>query len=199
MSYRDCAVKQAELLETVVTGAAPSTLLLVEHDPVITLGAAFHKENLLLSADRYSSIGIALERSERGGDVTYHGPGQLIAYPIFDLRATGPDLHRWLRLLEEAILRVLSDFGIEGCRFPPHTGVWIGDRKVCAIGIKVRRWVSMHGLALNCDVDLGPFASIVPCGIAGYGVTSISQALGRQVTVEEVKPHLIAEFVELFR
>lgn len=200
MSYRPCVELQKELLEGVVSGDSPSTLLLVEHDPVITLGAGFHEEHLLLSRQEYQQRGVEIEATERGGDVTYHGPGQLVAYPIFSLPevAGHRDLHRWLRDLEEVVIGCLAGFGIEGRRFPPNTGVWVGDKKICAMGIKVRRWVSMHGLALNCGNDLDPFSYIVPCGIADYGVTSLSRELGRSVTVEEVKPRLAASFEEFF-
>jgi lipoate-protein ligase B len=143
-------------------------------------------------------MGIQLELSERGGDVTYHGPGQLVAYPIFDLDVSGRDLHRWLRDLEETVIRCVAGLGLSAYRLPPHTGVWIDSLKVCAIGVKVRRWVSMRGLALNCNNDLTPFASIIPCGIKEYGVTSISERLGREVTVDEVKPKLVAAFKERF-
>ena len=130
--------------------------------------------------------------------MTYHGPGQLVIYPIFDLAVIGKDLHKWLRDLEEIIITTLAQVGVNAGRFPPHTGVWVENRKIAAMGIKVKRWVSMHGAALNCNVDLGPFELIVPCGIQGYGVTSMSAALGREVTVDEVKPLLIDAFQTRF-
>jgi len=188
--YDEAYQIQLETLNEVLAGGDP-TLLMVEHPPVLTLGASFHRENLLLSELEYLDRGISVAITDRGGDVTYHGPGQMVAYPIFPLDFIGRDLHAWLRLLEEAVIRTLVDFGIEGRRFPPHTGVWIGDAKVCAMGIKVRRWTSFHGIALNCDMDLAPFEDIVPCGIHGYGVTSMSKSLGRRVTVPEVKPRFI--------
>jgi lipoyl(octanoyl) transferase len=179
MAYAESSALQRELLEKVVASEAPNTLLLVEHDPVITLGASFHEQNLLLSSEELQRRGVEVHTTERGGDATYHGPGQLVAYPIFALPTK--DLHKWLRDLEETVIRSLTVFGLEGRRFPPNTGVWVEDRKVCAIGVKVRKWVSMHGLALNCNLDLIPFGYIVPCGIEEYGVTSISQELGRDV------------------
>lgn len=175
--FREAYARQVAYVEEVRAGTRPDTLVFVEHDPVFTLGANFHEENLLLPREEYAERGFDLVKTDRGGDVTYHGPGQLVAYPIFDLTSRGRDLHRWLRELEEVVIRTLAEFGIEGRRFPPHTGVWVGDRKIAAIGIKVRRWVSFHGIALNVANDLSPFDLIVPCGIRGYGVTGLSDLL----------------------
>lgn len=198
MAYEPCVEFQKSLLEEVASGARPNTLVLVEHDPVLTLGAAFHEENLLFPVAEYERRGIQVVRTDRGGDVTYHGPGQLVIYPIFNLAAHGKDLHKWLRDLEQTIILTLAEFELKGDRFPPHTGVWIGDRKIAAMGIKVKRWVSMHGAALNCNVDLGPFGLIVPCGIQGYGVTSMSAELGRDVTIDETKAALVGAFKTVF-
>ncbi len=199
MPYLECVDYQTALLEKVVAGSEPNTLLLVEHEPVLTLGANFHESNLKLPESGYAERGIQLIRNNRGGDVTYHGPGQLVIYPIFSLDLVNRDLHRWMRELEETMLLTLSGFGLTGRRFSPNTGAWIGDRKVAAIGVKVRRWVSMHGIALNCDNGLAPFDLIVPCGIEGYGVTSLSQELARHVTVEEAKPRVAAAFTTVFK
>ena len=191
LPYEAAWAVQREAVEEILNGG-PERVLLVEHPPVLTLGAAFHVENLLLPEEEYRSRGIDLVRTDRGGDVTYHGPGQLVAYPLLDLSRRGRDLHRYLRLLEEAVIGAVGALGLPGERNAVNTGVWIGNRKVCAMGIKVRRWVTMHGLALNCDTDLAPYATIVPCGVRGdYGVTSLSRELGRRVTVEEAKPVLI--------
>ena len=197
LAYGPAFDVQRAVLDEVVAGS-PDTLLLVEHDPVLTLGANFHQENLLLAPEEYAARGIEVVPTDRGGDVTYHGPKQLVAYPIFDLNRHGRDLHKWLRDLEEAVIVLLAEYGLEGYRFPPHTGVWVKGKKICAIGIKVKRWVSMHGIALNCNNDLSVFESFVPCGIVGYGVTSISQELGRDVGIEEVKPKLIEAFAKVF-
>jgi len=198
MAYEPCVDLQRSLVEEVATGTRPDTLVLVEHDPVLTLGAAFHEHNLLLSIDEYERRGIQVVRTDRGGDVTYHGPGQLVIYPIFSLVSRGKDLHKWLRDLEETMFLTLASFGLEGRRFPPHTGAWVGDKKIAAIGIKVKRWVSMHGIALNCDNDLGPFETIVPCGIEGYGVTSLSQETGRRLTIDMAKPVVAEAFRSVF-
>jgi lipoate-protein ligase B len=197
LDYATARGLQCEVADSVREGE-PDTLLLVEHDPVLTLGANFHQENLLFPEERYAQLGIAIERTDRGGDVTYHGPGQLVAYPIFDLNRHGRDLHRWMRDLEETLIVALRHWNLEGRRFPPHTGAWIGEAKVAAIGVKVRRWVSEHGIALNCDLDLAPFDTIVPCGIQGRPVTSLSRAAGRTVTVEEAKAPLVAAFAQVF-
>lgn len=199
MAYDPSVEVQREILEEVVAGHRPSTLLLVEHDPVLTLGANFHAENLLFSLEHYAERGIQIVRTDRGGDVTYHGPGQLVAYPIFDLQPLGKDLHRWLRDLEETVIDTLRHWNLQGTRNPANTGVWIENRKICAMGIKVRRWVSMHGLALNCSTDLSVFQSFVPCGVRGdYGVTSISQETHHPVTLSQVKPLLTSAFLRRF-
>lgn len=198
MEYKACTALQERVLSAVASGVLGDTLLLVEHDPVLTLGASFHEQNLLLSLEEYGRRGIAVERTGRGGDVTYHGPKQLVAYPIFDLSRHGRDLHKWLRDLEETVIVALDSFGLAGCRFPPNTGVWVSERKIAAIGVKVRRWVSMHGIALNCDNDLGPFELIIPCGIRSHGVTSVSQELRRDVGTSAATPPLIAAFAEVF-
>jgi len=198
ISYSDAYGIQLMVAEKVKSGDLPDVLLFVEHDPVLTLGASFHEENLLSSPTYYREKGIAVERTDRGGDVTYHGPNQLVIYPIFDLSRFGKDLHKWLRDLEEAIVRVLAEFDLEGYRFPPNTGVWVKGKKVAAIGIKVSRWVSLHGIALNCDNDLSPFGMIVPCGIRGHGVTSLSEQTGRRITMEDVKPRVAKAFENVF-
>jgi lipoate-protein ligase B len=199
MEYEPCVELQRAVLEEVVAGTRPSTLLLVEHEPVLTLGANFHNENLLFPIEEYERRGIQVRRSDRGGDVTYHGPGQLVAYPIFNLEALGKDLHRWLREMEETVIAALRYWGLEGTRNAANTGVWIENRKICAMGIKVRRWVSMHGLALNCDTDLATFGLFVPCGVRGdYGVTSISAEAGIKVSMDDAKPILVAAFRQRF-
>ena len=198
MDYEPCHKLQDGLLESVAAGESPSTLLFVEHSPVLTLGAGYRKEHLLFSVSHYEAKGIRVLPTDRGGDITFHGPRQLVAYPIFDLKLFGQDLHKWLRDLEEAVIRSMKAFELEGYRFPPNTGVWIHGKKVCAIGIKVRRWVSKHGIALNCDNDLSPFDLIVPCGIKGFGVTSLSKEAGKTITMDDAKPVLAKSFEEVF-
>ena len=198
ISYQDALDRQLEVLAQVQSGERTDTLLLLEHDPVLTLGASFHAENLLHPLEWYEEQGIQVLPTDRGGDITYHGPGQLVAYPIFDVAKHGKDLHRWMRELEEAVILALREFDIEGVRLPVNSGVWVEGKKICAIGIKIKRWVSMHGIAINCNTDLSPFSTIVPCGIRSHGVTSISQALGRVVIVEDFAPALLRGFQTVF-
>jgi lipoyl(octanoyl) transferase len=198
MPYEECHALQRDLAEGVREGRRGHTLLLVEHPPVLTLGSAFHTANLLLPREEYARRGIQVVETDRGGDVTYHGPGQLVIYPIFDLDRLMRDLHWWLRNLEEAIIVALRNFGISGERKPPHTGVWVRDRKIAAIGVKVRRWVNLHGIALNCENDLAAFELIVPCGIREYGVTSIEREIGRSVGPEDAKAPVVRAFEEVF-
>lgn len=198
LDYAPAYDRQRELHAQVEAGARPDTLVLVVHPPVLTLGANFHPENLLHPQEFYRAQGIDVTATDRGGDVTYHGDGQWVIYPIFDLRRHGKDLHRWLRDLEETMLLTLSRLGLQGRRFPPHTGAWINDRKVASIGVKVRRWVSFHGIALNVSPNLDHFNLIVPCGIADYPMTSIEREVGRPVTMREVQPHILRSFEEVF-
>ncbi|MCC7230853.1 MAG: lipoyl(octanoyl) transferase LipB [Fimbriimonadaceae bacterium] len=189
---------QKQIADDLKAGVREDTVIFVEHPPVYTLGASFHEENLLFSVEEYERRGIEIVKTDRGGDVTYHGPRQLVIYPIFDLRRHGQDLHKWLRDLEEAMIDVCGSFGLTGVRSSVNTGVWVGEKKIAAIGIKVSKWISLHGIALNCDNDLGPFDWIVPCGITGYGVTSLSQEVGKPVTTEMAKPRVLAAFSHVF-
>lgn len=198
LGYESAWDVQKQIHEQVLSHERDDTLILVEHPPVLTLGANFHEENLLLSREEYEKQGIQVVRTDRGGDVTFHGPKQLVIYPVFDLRRHGRDLHRWLRELEEAVILTCETFGLKGVRSPVNTGVWINDRKVAAIGIKVSRWVSIHGIALNCDNDLSPFDMIVPCGIRTHGVTSLSREAGQEVGIENAKPKIVQSFESVF-
>lgn len=174
---------QGRILEARIAGRIGDVLLLVEHPPVITLGRAADPGNVLTDREGLAARGIGLFEIDRGGDVTWHGPGQLVGYPILDLAACpglGKDVHRWLRVLEDVLIEVLAEYGIEGGRVAGRTGVWVGGAKVAALGVKVKRWVTMHGFALNVSCDLAGFGAIVPCGIADAGVTSMA-ALGGPV------------------
>ncbi len=197
ISYQDALERQLDILAQVQAGTE-DTLLLLEHDPVLTLGASFHPENLIHPQDWYEAQGIHVLPTDRGGDITYHGPGQLVAYPIFNVAKHGQDLHRWMRDLEQTVIQALQEFDLTGERLDVNSGVWINDKKVCAIGIKIKRWVSMHGIAINCNPDLTPFSTIVPCGIRSHGVTSISQERGRIVTIEDFTPALLRGFESVF-
>jgi len=172
-------------------GEIPDTLLLCEHPPVYTLGTNAPEGEVLAAR-------APVVRTDRGGRVTYHGPGQVVGYVIADLRARGWDVHRFCRDLEEIMLRALADHGLAARRVAGLTGVWLGDEKVGALGVRVRRWVTMHGFALNVDCDLRYYEGIVPCGIADRGVTSMARALGRPVDKEGVRGRCAARFREVF-
>ena len=181
-----------------------SRLLFVEHPHVLTLGKSGDANNVLVNPARLAELGVDYFPINRGGDITYHGPGQLVAYPILDLGQFFTDIHKYLRTLEEAVIKTCAEFEIEAGRIDGLTGVWVdkesklGARKICAFGVKSSRWVTMHGLALNVDSDLNFFNLIVPCGIPNRGVTSISEEIGRQVKLDEVKPILQKHLQELF-
>lgn len=179
-------------------GAVPDTLLLTEHDPVFTLGRGADAANVIAPAEALRRRGIDVVRVERGGDVTYHGPGQLVAYPILDLREHGRDVHRYVRGLEEAAIRVLAAYGVQAERVPGAPGVWVAGAKVAAVGVFVRRWVTMHGIALNVAPDLGPFGLINPCGLPGCPVTSLERLTGGAPPLWEVAARFAAAFGELF-
>ncbi len=185
---------QRELLTARQKDEIPDTLLFVEHPHVITAGRSAHKENLLAIGD------VPVFEIERGGDVTYHGPGQVVGYPIFLLRAEERDLHVYLRNLEEAIIRACARFGLPGERKSGWTGVWTagGARKLASIGVAVKRWVTMHGFALNVSTDLGRFGAINPCGLDAAVMGSMSGELGRPVEVAAVKDALRGTFAEVF-
>jgi lipoyl(octanoyl) transferase len=199
MDYRSAWHLQRDLVQRRRGGTIPDTLLLLEHrPPVITLGRASHIEHLLVTPGELTQLGIELVETDRGGDITYHGPGQLVGYPIFDLRDHGRDVHLYLRCLEESLMIALKHFGIEAHRQHGLTGVWVGEEKIAAIGIKVSHWVTMHGFALNVCPDLSHFDLIVPCGIHDKGVTSLQKVLRRQITTQEVIPAVVAGFAQAF-
>ena len=197
--YADALELQAELVKQRRAGEVPDTLLLLEHPHVITLGSGSHEEHVLVTAEERAARGIDLFETGRGGDVTYHGPGQLVGYPIFDLKPDRQDLHRYLRDIEEALIGVLADFGIEGTRKEGLTGVWAGDRKLAAIGVRVSSgWITSHGFALNVGTDLSFFGTIVPCGIRDHAVGSLSGELGREVALEEAEASAVRWFEQTF-
>lgn len=182
----------------------PHVLLLLEHPHVYTLGKSGEPDNLRVSAKRLESIDATYHHVGRGGDITYHGPGQLVGYPLFDLDRFFTDLGRYLRSLEEIIIRSCADHAVSGTRVDGRTGVWVGpdeegpERKICAMGVRCSRWVTMHGFALNVNTDLDYFDHIVPCGIQDRGVTSLAKETGDSVTVDQVREPVVAHFSELF-
>ena len=189
---------QAQLVADRQAGRIPDTLLLLEHDPVFTLGRNAQAENLLFPAQELRARGYEIFETGRGGDVTYHGPGQVVGYPILELAPNRRDVHRYVRDLEEVMIRTCRDYGIEAGRVQGLTGCWVGQQKVGAIGVRLSRWVTCHGFAFNVTTDLTPFGLIVPCGIRGRGVTSLERLLGRPVAIQQATDRLAEHFADVF-
>lgn len=207
--YQESLLKENVRLKTEAradTGVTPTVhrLLFVEHPPVYTLGKSGHVENVLLDDEAMEEKGASFFRTNRGGDVTFHGPGQLVGYPILDLERFRTDLGWYLRSLEEVGIQVLADYGIAGDRSPGETGIWIDpgvrgrERKICAMGVRCSRWITMHGFALNINTDLSWFSNIIPCGIPDKQVTSLQKELGAPVDMGEVKARWKNRFEEVF-
>jgi len=199
VAYREAYRLQTDLLSRRINGDIGDTLLLLEHPPTITVGKSGRVENILVSPAELAEKGIPLFFVDRGGDVTYHGPGQLVGYPIIDLKNRGKDLHQYVHNLEEAVIRTLDDFGIRGGRDRSHRGVWVKQREIAAIGLRVSKWVTVHGFALNIDADLAPFSLINPCGFSDRGATSMAEVLGREIAMTAVTERLLARFAEVFQ
>ncbi|WBX71713.1 lipoyl(octanoyl) transferase LipB [Tenacibaculum retecalamus] len=192
--------KKRNATEEIVT---PNHFLFVEHPHVYTLGKSGDISNLLLNEEKLKEKKATFYKINRGGDITYHGPGQIVGYPIIDLENFFTDIHKYLRLLEEAIILTIAEYGLKGERSDGETGVWLGvgtpfARKICAMGIRASRWVTMHGFALNVNVNLGYFDNIIPCGIRGKAVTSMEVELGKKISEEEVKEKILKHFKVLF-
>lgn len=214
MPYKEAWEYQEELFQQIIalkmanrkeekTTETPNYLLFVEHPHVYTLGKSGDVSNLLLNEKELEAKGATFYKSNRGGDITYHGPGQIVGYPIFDLENFFTDIHKYLRFLEEAIILTLKEYGLTTERSPGETGVWFDvdtpfARKICALGVRSSRWVSMHGFALNVNVNLGYFDNIIPCGIKGKAVTSMEAELGKKVSETEVKEKITQHLVQLF-
>lgn len=212
--YKETWDFQTELLEQIVdvkinnrrnnlTEITKNHFLFVEHPHVYTLGKSGDLSNLLLNENQLKEKGATFYKINRGGDITYHGPGQIVGYPILDLENFFTDIHKYLRLLEETIILTLAEYGLKGVRSDGETGVWLDvgtpfARKICAMGIRSSRWVTMHGFALNANVNLGYFDHIIPCGIRGKAVTSLEVELGKKVDTEEVKQKILKHFKTLF-
>lgn len=171
----------------------------VEHNHVYTLGKTGSRDHILINDDEMKKKGISYYEIDRGGDITYHGPGQLVVYPVIDLNNYYKDTHRYLRELEETVILTLKDLGIEAHREEEFTGVWVGEEKICAIGIKVSRWITMHGIAFNINTDLSYFDKIIPCGIFHKGVTSVEKITGNKADFEEIKRKYIENFNKVFQ
>lgn len=198
VDYAEAHRLQKELQSKRIAAEIGDTVLLLEHPPVLTMGRSADKQHILAPGEVLEARGIAVHEVGRGGDVTYHGPGQLVAYPIIDLKPDRKDVRRYVSSLEEAMIRSCADFDLTARRVQGLNGAWIGERKVGAVGVRISRWVTMHGLALNVDSDLAHFDLIVPCGIQDKGVTSLSAELGRRVCVTDVIEPLARHFAELY-
>jgi lipoyl(octanoyl) transferase len=217
VDYGAALTLQADLVEQRRRGDIGDTLLLLEHPPVITLGVKTRGKptNIIASPEALAAEGVSVFETGRGGDITYHGPGQLVGYPILDLRPDRCDVHRYVRDLEEALMLALREFGIEAGRVNGLTGVWVGapgrpgadaadpvkpvkEEKIAAIGVRISRWITSHGFALNVATDLRHFRLIVPCGIADRGVTSIERVLGRKVPMGDVEDAVVRAFGKVF-
>ncbi len=195
IDYGECLEIQRKLATSRAAGTVPDLLLLCEHPPVVTIGRGGGWEHVGEAVARH---GVPVIKVERGGDVTYHGPGQIVGYPLLALEGEERDLHRYLRALEEVVIRAAGDFGIAAGRRSGLTGVWVGNDKLCAIGVAVRRWVTLHGFALNMNTDLQPFEWIVPCGLHGYGVTSMERLLGTPQDPAAVRAAVTRHFAAVF-
>lgn len=200
MAYGEALALQRALVAERQVGRVDDVLLLVEHPHVLTLGVRGDggRSHILATTDTLTARGIDVVEAGRGGDITYHGPGQLVGYPILDLKPDRCDVHRYVRDLEEVLIRVAADYGIAAGRVDGLTGVWVGREKLAAIGVRIARWVTSHGFALNVTTDLDQFNLIVPCGIADRGVTSLSRLLGRPVDRAEVEDRILAHFCRVF-
>jgi lipoate-protein ligase B len=198
VSYEDGLQLQKRLVAERQAGAIPDTLILLEHPLTYTIGRSGGEENLLVSEAEVLAAGGTVHRVDRGGDITFHGPGQLVGYPIVDLNDHYRDVHRYLRDLEEVLIRLLGDYGLRGERAVGLSGVWVGQDKVAAMGVHVSRWVTSHGFALNVTTDLSHFGRIIPCGIQGRGVTSMERLLGRPLPLAEVAERAARHFAEVF-
>jgi lipoate-protein ligase B len=196
--YKDAWEIQKKLVDLRFNKAIPNCVLCTEHEPVITMGRGASRGNLLVPSSELKRRGVDLFEVERGGDITFHGPGQAVVYPIFDLNDYGRDMHRYLRQLEIVVIKTLQDYGIEAGLKPGLTGVWVDNRKVAAIGVAVSHWMTYHGLALNVSTDLDYFKLINPCGITEFSVGSMEQFLNRKIELNQIHDSLIHNFSTVF-
>jgi lipoate-protein ligase B len=196
--YEDALRLQYERRDAIEAGQSSNALFLLEHTPVITLGRSAHEHNLLLSREELVRRGIAVYEANRGGDVTYHGPGQLVAYPVIDLKRWNPSIRWYLRTLEDVLIRQLARYAIKAGRVDGFTGVWVDGAKVAAIGVGVHNWVTFHGIALNVNPEMDHFRYIVPCGLAGKPVTSLAMLLGASPPMAQVMDDFAETFTQVF-
>ena len=199
IGYEEAWKLQHEILQLRKENSITDVFLLLEHPHTYTLGKTADKKNLTGSKEYLEANNISVFEIDRGGDITYHGPGQVIGYPIISLNEWQNDTHKYLRALEEVIILTCKEYGLDTGRNPKYTGVWIENRKIAAIGIKISNWISMHGFAFNVNTDLLFYNGIIPCGITDKEVTSLAKELGKKISLEEVKEKLLRNFIEVFR
>jgi lipoyl(octanoyl) transferase len=198
--YDEALAMQRQLVEERRAGRVPDLLLLLQHPAVITLGVKGDggRANVVATDERLAELGIAVHETGRGGDVTYHGPGQIVGYPILDLKPDRCDVHRYVRDLEDVMIRVCADYGVTAGRIKGLTGTWVGAEKIGAIGVRLSRWITSHGFAFNVSTDLDHFKLIVPCGISDRGVTSLERGTGRRLSLSEVEDAVVRRFQDIF-
>jgi lipoyl(octanoyl) transferase len=200
VGYDGALALQRQLVEDRRAGRIPDLLLLLQHPPVITLGVKGDggRANIVATRERLAELGIEVSETGRGGDVTYHGPGQIVGYPILDLRPDRCDVHRYVRDLEDVMIRVCADYGVTATRIKGLTGTWVGAEKIGAIGVRLSRWITSHGFAFNVSTDLDHFKLIVPCGISDRGVTSLERATGQRLSIDDVEDGVVRRFQDVF-
>jgi lipoyl(octanoyl) transferase len=200
VAYAEGLALQRALVEERRAGHVSDLLLLLEHPPVITLGVKGDggRSNIVATSERLADLGIEISETGRGGDVTYHGPGQIVGYPILDLRPDRCDVHRYVRDVEEVMIRACADYGLAAGRIPGLTGTWIRGEKIGAIGVRISRWITSHGFAFNVNTNLDHFQLIVPCGLSDHSVTSLQKATGRSIPTDEVEDRLAVHCATVF-
>ncbi len=196
--YAETWELQKKIFSARMENKIDDVILLTEHEPVYTLGKAANENHLLANDEELQKKGIEVFHIDRGGDITFHGPGQFVGYPILDLSHYEKDSHKYLRKLEEVLIHTLREYNIEATRDTDYTGVWVGSEKIAAIGVKISRWFTMHGFALNVNTDLSYFDRIIPCGIFHKGVTSLQKILQKEISLQEVETHIIHHIKKIF-
>lgn len=198
VEYPQAVDLQSALVRRRMAGEIPDTLILLSHPPVITVGQSGGYEHILASENRLAELGMKVYSTSRGGSVTYHGPEQVVAYPIVDLRHHGADIPAYARKLEEVVVRTLADYDVRAGRLKGYPGVWVGEEKICAIGVYVEKWITMHGFALNVRANLDRFRTINPCGITDRGITSLSRLVGKEIEPAALWPRVVKHFGDVF-
>ncbi len=196
--YQDVLNLQMKRVKQIKQSQASNTVFVLEHSPVITLGRRSNERHILRTIDQLTAVGIEVQHSDRGGDVTYHGPGQIVVYPILNLQQWKKSIRWYLRMLEEVVIRLLNCWGLEATRQPPFTGVWVNGAKIAAVGVGLRNWITYHGFSLNVDPNMVHFDLIIPCGLKGKPVTSLARILPHSPDIEKTKRILVEKFCDVF-